>query len=217
MLTTQGDKTQVVLNLKSGGTGVSQPAHIHTGTCPNVGAVKYPLTNVSDGTSTTVVSATLGSLLTGGFAINVHKSTNEAGVYVACAGIPKGVVINLGPGRDGDQTPATAVLLSEGDKTQVVISMKSGGAGVSQPAHIHDGACPNVGAVKYPLTNVIDGKSVTTVSAALSDLLAGKFAINVHKSTSQAGVYVACGAVMGSTSALPSSNTVAASDYGYGN
>ena len=105
------------------------------------------------------------------------------------------ITLNLGPGRDGDQTPATAVLTAQGDKTQVVLNIKSGGAGVSQPAHIHDGACPVVGGVKYPLTNVADGKSVTMVPAALADVLKGAYSINVHKSTSEAGVYVACGAV----------------------
>jgi hypothetical protein len=105
------------------------------------------------------------------------------------------ITLTFGPGRDGDQTPGTAVLTSQGDKTLVVLNLKSGGAGVSQPAHIHDGACPGVLGVKYPLTNVVDGTSTTVVSATLASLLTGNYGINVHKSTSEIGVYVACAAV----------------------
>jgi hypothetical protein len=197
VLLSQGDKTQVVLSMKSGGAGVSQPAHIHDGACPGVGGVKYPLTNVADGQSVTTVAAPLSDLLNGKYAINVHKSTSEAGVYVACGAVPQRVVLNLGAGRDADQTPGTVTLVSDGAKTVVSINIKSGGVGVSQPAHIHDGACPGVSGVKYPLTNVVDGKSTTVVDAKLSDILAGTYAVNIHKSTTEAGVYTACVNVKG--------------------
>lgn len=194
-LTAKDTKTEVVLSIKPGAAGVSQPAHIHDGACPGVGAVKYPLTNVVDGKSTTTVDAKLADLLTGGYAVNVHESTANAGKYVACGGIPKGAVLNLDKGRDGDQTPAAAVLISAGNKTDVFVSVKPGPTGVAQPIHIHEGSCPGVGAVKYPLTNVVDGKSKTTVDASLDDLLKGSYSINIHESTANSGKYVACGAV----------------------
>jgi hypothetical protein len=197
-LTAQGTKTEVVLSVKPGAAGVSQPVHIHEGACPGVGAVKFPLTNVIDGKSTTVVDAQLKDLLTGGFSINVHESTTNAGKYVACGGIPKGTVLNLDKGRDGDQTPAAAVLVSAGTKTDLFVSVKPGPAGVAQPIHVHEGSCPGVGAVKYPLTNVVDGKSKTTVDASLDDLLKGNYSINIHESTTNSGKYVACGAVKSS-------------------
>lgn len=191
-LTAVGDKTQVDLNIKPGAAGVAQPAHIHEGSCPGVGAVKYPLTNVVDGKSTTVVNASLASLLTGGFSINAHKSAAEASIYVACGAIPQGNLVALGAGRDADQTPGLIAFLAQGDKTQVVVNLKPAAAGVTQPAHVHEGACPGVGAVKYPLTSVVDGKSTSTVNTTLNELLSGKYSVNVHKSTSEAGVYVAC-------------------------
>ena len=37
-----------------------------------------------DGTSTTVVDQPMSALTAGGLAVNVHKSTTEIPVYVAC-------------------------------------------------------------------------------------------------------------------------------------
>src|SRR5260221_2068043 len=39
-------KVVVTLSLTGFPTGVTQPAHIHVGSCPNPGAVKFPLTSV---------------------------------------------------------------------------------------------------------------------------------------------------------------------------
>lgn len=78
---------------------------------------------------------------------------------------------------------------------KIMVSLDLKGATVTpQPAHIHMGACPTVGAVKYPLTNLVNGKSETTLDVTLAQLKADMpLAINVHKSAAQAGVYVACG------------------------
>ncbi|MBI3914785.1 MAG: hypothetical protein HY327_11460, partial [Chloroflexi bacterium] len=184
-------KTDVMIFKKPSAAGIAQPGHIHEGACPGVGSVKYPLTNTTDGKSTTTVDASLASLQAGGFAINLHKSTTEAGVYVACGSIPKKVTITLGPGRDATQA-GTVVLLAQGSKTEVSMTLAGPVAGVAQPAHIHEGTCPGAGAVKFPLTNVTDGKSVTVVDMSISDLQKGGFAINAHKSTTEAGVWTAC-------------------------
>jgi hypothetical protein len=86
-LTRQGDKqTKVVLNVK-GGSG-SQPVHIHKGTCANLDPKPaFPLSPVVDGKSETVVNASLDDLEKGGFAINGHKSAQEAKTYVFCGDI----------------------------------------------------------------------------------------------------------------------------------
>lgn len=86
----EGDNIVVTVNMKDP-TSANQPIHIHTGTCANLNPKpKYPLKNVADGTSTTTLSnMKLSDLETGDFAINVHKSTNEVGTYVACGDIPK--------------------------------------------------------------------------------------------------------------------------------
>lgn len=102
----------------------------------------------------------------------------------------------LAPSQEG-----TATLTAKGDQTEVVVNIKAGAAGVAQPAHIHDGNCPNVAGVKYPLTNVVDGKSTTTVNAKLADLQTGKFGINVHKSEPEIAVYVSCGDILAAAAA----------------
>ncbi len=192
-LTSKGNQTDVAITIKAGAAGAAQPAHIHAGACPVPGDVKYPLKDVVDGKSTTTLDVPLAQLLTGGFAINVHQSAADIGKYVACGGIPQGSVVTMNDGRDASQ-PGTAVLLSNGTKTDVYVFIKPL-VGAVQPAHIHAGACPVPGDVKYPLTDVTNGKSKTTVDAPLASLTAGGFAINAHLSKADIGKYVSCGDV----------------------
>lgn len=68
--------------------------------------------------------------------------------------------------------------------------------GVAQPAHIHVGACPGVRAVKYSLTSIVNGTSVTTLDMTLAQLKTElPLALNVHKSAADSKVYTACGAL----------------------
>lgn len=89
-------------------------------------------------------------------------------------------------------------MLSETDgKTKVTIAIGSGAAGIAQPAHIHVGSCPTPGAVKYPLTNVVDGRSETVLDVSLATLAKElPLAINVHKSKEEASIYVSCGNIV---------------------
>ena len=81
-------KTKVEISLKGAPKGVAQPAHIHEGGCANLDPKpKQGLDNVVDGKSTTVVPVGLQELIDGKTAINVHKSAEEAKVYVACGDI----------------------------------------------------------------------------------------------------------------------------------
>jgi hypothetical protein len=70
-------------------TAATQPVHIHDGTCAKLNPKpKYPLMSLSSGSSsTTLENVSLASLLAGPFAVNVHKSPNEVGTYVACGDI----------------------------------------------------------------------------------------------------------------------------------
>ena len=86
MLTKEGNETKVVVNL-SGATG-QQPAHIHKGSCSNLDPKPaYPLSPVNNGKSETVVKASLDDLTKGGYAINVHKSSQDLKTYVSCGEI----------------------------------------------------------------------------------------------------------------------------------
>lgn len=91
-----------------------------------------------------------------------------------------------------------AVISQDENGMAVVTLMLSGGEFTTpQPAHIHVGSCPNPGAVKYPLTNVVGGNSVTKLNVGFNDLMNSgeKMAINVHKSAAESSVYTACGDV----------------------
>lgn len=89
VLTQIGTSTvKVIVNTTGKPSGIAQPAHIHVGSCPNPGAVKYPLTSIDRGASQTEIQTTLSALLTElPLAINVHKSAAETGTLVACGDI----------------------------------------------------------------------------------------------------------------------------------
>ena len=88
----------------------------------------------------------------------------------------------------------TATLTEEDGKTTVKLTLTGFVKDVQQPAHIHVGSCPGVGAVKYPLTGVLNGQSSTVLPVTLSQLKKDlPLAINVHKSKEQLSVYTACG------------------------
>ncbi len=114
-----------------------------------------------------------------------------------------------GPDGGGSQT-GTVTLTASGSQTEVVVNIDASpdGAEVEQPAHIHSGTCDNLpgslGAVEYPLTNVVNGTSTTTVDASLDSLQTGDFAVNVHKSGTELGVYVSCGNIPAAAAAVPS-------------
>jgi Cu/Zn superoxide dismutase len=88
MLVQKGNDVLVTVTMQGIPAGVSEPTHIHAGTCGNLTpAPKYPLTNSKDGTSTTTLAGVkLSSLLGGKYAINVHNSKNLS-IYVACGNI----------------------------------------------------------------------------------------------------------------------------------
>jgi hypothetical protein len=105
----------------------------------------------------------------------------------------KSVTVKLSQQNKSGES-GSARLTPAGDKTKVEISLKGAPKGVSQPAHIHEGSCPSPDPKpKYPLQNVVDGKSTSEVPADIKTLTAGGLAINVHKSADEIKVYVACG------------------------
>jgi hypothetical protein len=101
--------------------------------------------------------------------------------------------VMLAEQNDSGQT-GTVVLKELEGQVMVSVTMEGAVSAVPQPAHIHVGKCPTPGAVKYPLTNVVNGMSETTLDVSMADLeAAGELAINVHKSAEEVSVYIACG------------------------
>ena len=103
------------------------------------------------------------------------------------------VPVNLRTQNKSGETGVMSLVDVNG-KVEVSIVMTNAPTDAPQPAHIHAGSCPTPGAVKYPLTSVVNGKSETVLDVSLDELLLGlPLVVNVHKSSSEANVYVACG------------------------
>ena len=84
-LTSMDGSTLVELALTGAPAGITQPAHIHTGSCATIGGVVYPLEFPVNGVSETTLNVSLDAILAQlPLALNVHKSPEEVSIYVAC-------------------------------------------------------------------------------------------------------------------------------------
>lgn len=94
--------------------------------------------------------------------------------------------------QNGSGETGTATLRDTKNGLVVTIHIKN--AKGPQPAHIHQGSCAKLNPKpEYPLHNVVNGMSVTTVKGVTIGELKGKTAINVHKSLTDIPTYVSCG------------------------
>ena len=108
------------------------------------------------------------------------------------AGEGETMTVVLSEQNDSGQS-GTATLTEVDGQTNVLVELDVP-SDVSQPAHIHSGACPDVGDVVYPLANVVDGVSETILGVDLATLMGElPLAINVHQSAEQISVYTSCG------------------------
>ncbi|MBN8743421.1 MAG: hypothetical protein B7Z79_09010 [Thiomonas sp. 20-64-9] len=108
--------------------------------------------------------------------------------------MPHELKIELAAQNNSGET-GYALIKPMGKGIEVTVHIKGGPKGVAQPDHIHPGTCANLNPVpKYPLENVVDGKSVTKLpSVSMDDLFKEPMAINVHESAQDMKKYVACG------------------------
>ncbi|HLY01808.1 MAG TPA: hypothetical protein VKR56_04845 [Candidatus Cybelea sp.] len=117
------------------------------------------------------------------------------GGYAAPAGATSTLTVKLNA-QNGSGENGTATLTQANGAVKVVIAIPKGPAG-PQPAHIHDGTCAGIQGIAYGLKSVANGASTTTIKGiTINQLLAGKYAINVHQSTSNLGKYVSCGNIV---------------------
>ena len=121
---------------------------------------------------------------------------STSGAYAQGAGPANRTVIQLAE-QNGSGQNGTATLTATADGKLMVMVELSNGSSVAQPAHIHKGTCANLDPKPaYPLTSLTNGVSDTTVDVTMDTLMAGQYAINVHKSAAEASVYVACGDIV---------------------
>lgn len=68
---------------------VAQPAHIHLGTCDQLGVVVHSLENVIGGHSVTdFPGISIEDVATGAFSVNLHLSFADFATFTACGEIP---------------------------------------------------------------------------------------------------------------------------------
>jgi hypothetical protein len=95
------DGVEITVYITAGDEGGVHPVHIHDGTCDDLGDVAWPLEDIEDGESVTMLEdVTLGDLMTGEYAINAHQSEDEMDVNVMCGNIP--AIEGLAPDEDDD-------------------------------------------------------------------------------------------------------------------
>lgn len=138
-----------------------------------------------------LIAVLVSGLAVSGLAFAQDKSEKKAGKKKDAA---KSVTVRLGEQNKSGESGTARLTAAGDDKTKVEITLKGAPKGTPQPAHVHEGACPNPDPKpKYPLQDVVNGKSSSEVPASLSSLTGGKLAINVHKSKEDMKNYVACG------------------------
>ena len=102
------------------------------------------------------------------------------------------LTLDLQEQNDSGITGTVAFTPTTDGKVEVEIEL-DGSEGGPHPAHIHPGSCADLDPVpKWPLRNVVDGKSKTTIDVDLSELTAQEYAVNVHDSRENLDLYVAC-------------------------
>lgn len=116
-----------------------------------------------------------------------------AAVPVQAPADGSGTVVVTLDSLNGSGESGTATLKPAGSKTVVTIRL-SGGSDVEQPAHFHAGTCEKYEPRPlYPLNDVVDGKSTTTLDVPIAKLTGGDLIVNVHKSYADIATQAACG------------------------
>lgn len=87
-----------------------------------------------------------------------------------------------------------AILTETQEGLLIVLGLDGTPQDVPQPAHIHRNTCENIGEVLHALQFPVNGSSETLLLISMDELLADyPLSINVHKSTAEPQIYVACG------------------------
>lgn len=127
---------------------------------------------------------------------NYPDTTNSSTSSSSLTNTPRTLTLNM-KAQNNSKQDGSATLTENGTSTLVTVTINNEPQGASEPDHIHTGACPSPGGVKYPLANVENGISQTLVPASYDQLMAQlPLAINVHKSAKDINTYYSCGDIV---------------------
>lgn len=134
-------------------------------------------------------------VLAGGYFFVVKPRMMSEQVQEMDSAMVAEVRVPLAAQNNSLQSGSASLVENAEGKVVVTLNLSGGDFAKPQPAHIHLGVCPKPGAVKYPLTDVVEGQSVTTLPVSLAELKAdgAAMAINIHKSAAEVSTYTACG------------------------
>lgn len=121
------------------------------------------------------------------------KATPSSGQTRNVSQNPQGFSIVLGQQNNSRET-GLATIEGVDNKTKITLTLVEFPKKIKQPAHVHLGSCSDPGEVKYPLNNVVDGKSETTIDVDVNKFIKEfPMIVNIHKSIEEANLYVSCG------------------------
>jgi plastocyanin len=179
------------------GGEVAHPAHIHSGTCEELGDVVFPLNDIAPldagatpaatpaaspavagagdvvAESTTEVEASLDDILAAEHAVNVHESAENIQNYIACGDLtgpaPDGELrIELQELNDSGYT-GQAHLVDNGDgTTTVTVTLMTTGDAAGTPASAHAGQGDAAAAVAVDIKDFAYNPDPVTVKMGQS-------------------------------------------------
>lgn len=121
--------------------------------------------------------------------ITLEERARQAGLAVT----ETSILVDLAE-QNNSGISGVAVLTELGDAQTEVAVWLDDEAGTPRPAHIHAGTCATIGGVEFPLENVTDEFSNTTIASDFETLEAmGPLSINAHESEALLDNYIACG------------------------
>ena len=146
---------------------------------------------------TTIVLVTLGAALlvaagcgsdeasdatTGLTDTEAAAETVEDALDDATTALPDSFTLELV--EQNDSGISGEVQLSPTSEGQLEVEIElDGSEGGPHPAHIHRGSCDDLDPnPEFPLEDVVDGESETTLDISPTDLVADEYAVNVHES-----------------------------------
>lgn len=133
-----------------------------------------------------------GGLVTSIFAYQTTLSSQQKAQKVMAEAPAREMQLDVSS-LNKDNQFGTATLRESGAKVVVSVYLQNSLDKGQQPAHLHLGSCKKLGEIKYPLNSLVNGKSETVLNTSYDSLLSQKpLALNVHKSSSQMKVNVAC-------------------------
>jgi plastocyanin len=178
--------TGVSLVQAQGAGDLPHPAHIHSGSCAELGDIVYPLQDVALATagetfgsasavpveqSETDVEASLSDILAAPHAVNIHQSADAIQIYIACGDIGGRVIdgkLLIGLQEiDGSGYHGIAVLDgSDADETEVSVYLANGSA----PAATEQAAAAPAAATETPAA-AAPATSEATAAATLAPIV----------------------------------------------